>query len=485
MDFQQICIEKIEIQKFKKIRDLMLEPEAGANLIFGSYRCGKTSLCEFIQFALYGAGSVSLARENAEDALGKMILRADSVRFLIERSVIGGKEELTFSELDSGEAVQTDLTPGEYLTGLNQDSFDRITYFRQARFEAPYLKPKASFLKQLSSYQEDTKNLYQTLSEQETELFSYHNGQQNGSLDLLLAERDALQALVDERPKREEEIASISSTLQELGERIDENDRRRVLLKADMAAYTDDLKLSENKENAEEIHRSLQAKEKKLRIASYEVSNKIGKLSKAELEELRGDYNHLSLAVTGLAEARMALTSAEENLSFHERLFVGNDNPAHYTEEAAKIRKNKALRTLICLLGVLLMAGGVALFLLLNDADFDLITSVCAGSALVLCGIAALCVSTVFSGAIAKILQRNQKSSLHDFHEFLDRLRAHEKTTLVYREQVLRQEENCQRKSDEKDAVTQTIATVSNCIVKTTGLANKRNCSVTKRNHLC
>ena len=57
MNLQRLTIEKIEIEQFKKIRNLTVSPEKGANIFFGSFRSGKTSLCEFIQFALYGADS--------------------------------------------------------------------------------------------------------------------------------------------------------------------------------------------------------------------------------------------------------------------------------------------------------------------------------------------------------------------------------------------------------------------------------------------
>ena len=72
MKLNHLTIEKIEIKQFKKIRDLAVTPDEKGNLLYGTFRSGKTSLCEFIQFALYGADSVSLARGNAEDAEGKI-----------------------------------------------------------------------------------------------------------------------------------------------------------------------------------------------------------------------------------------------------------------------------------------------------------------------------------------------------------------------------------------------------------------------------
>ena len=128
MDSQHLFVEKIEIEEFKKIRNLTIEPSKGANLLFGSFRSGKTSLCEFILFCLYGADSVAFARGNAEDALGRIYLNLDGRRLLLERRVTAGEEKASFVDLVNFCEVETGgETPGKYLTGLDQDSFSLIT----------------------------------------------------------------------------------------------------------------------------------------------------------------------------------------------------------------------------------------------------------------------------------------------------------------------------------------------------------------------
>ncbi len=459
MKDQGLYIEAIEIEKFKKIRSLVIQPEKRANLFFGSSRSGKTSLCEFIQFALYGADSVALPRGNAEDALGKLVLRQGKQQFLILRSVISGKEELQFLDGKTGNKIATDLTPGEYLTGLDQDAFDLIAYFKQARYETPVFKPKFSFLHQISASKKETENIYPNALLAQKEMEKFHNDQKNGSLDLLLAEKSRIQSELEEFPQLEKKAEEIGNSLREIAEKLDGNDRRCVLLKADMASFTDDLKLSRNKENAEDLHRRIQAKEKKLRLVSFDVTNKVGKLSKEELEDLKNDYNRLSLAVTSLTEARVALSSAEDNLAFHEKLFTGNDNEEHYGREKRKIQVKRRWRTVFLIFGVLLVICGTGLCpLLYFPLSFDLTTSLAAGGSLALCGIALSSVSTVFSGAIGKILAENQKNSVEELEEFYDRLRAHAKTTHVYRDQLEADREICKKRSDEKDAAQAVIS---------------------------
>ena len=130
MKLNHLTIEKIEIAQFKKIRDLVITPDEKGNLLYGTYRSGKTSLCEFIQFALYGADAVSLARGNAEDAKGRIFLNSDQGPFVIERKVIGGNESYLFYTNDPAYPVETSLTPGEFLTELDHDSFVQVNYFR-------------------------------------------------------------------------------------------------------------------------------------------------------------------------------------------------------------------------------------------------------------------------------------------------------------------------------------------------------------------
>lgn len=453
MNFQTITVESIEIAQFKKIRDFSFVPEKGANLFFGTFRSGKTSVCEFIQFALYGADSVALARDNAEDAHGKITVSADNRTFLLERSVIGGVESLTFLDAQTAQPVEIDTTPGEFFTGLDQETFDLVTYFKQARYETPVFKPGQWFLSAIASQSPETMRLYEEWS-----ALNEANSEKNGALDLLREQKDKLQKQLDSRSALDEEVNSCNASLEEIDAKLDENDRRCVLLKADMAGHADDLKLSQNKENAEDLNRRIQANEKKLRIANYDVTNKIGKLTPEELDEMKGDYNRLSLSVTALNDARMALTAAEENLEFHEKLFAGKGNARNYSAEKKKIAKNKTLRMILQILAVLLVGIGVATALILHSMDFDLTVAIAAASATGILGIALFFLTSIFTFNIQKILKDSGKKSVVEFNEYLDRLNAHSKTTQLYRDQVKTERERCAKKGQETEEAQNVIS---------------------------
>ena len=405
MKLNHLTIEKIEIEQFKKIRDLVVVPDNKGNLLFGTYRSGKTSLCEFIQFAMYGADSVSLARGNAEDAKGRIYFNSDQGPFVICRSVIGGNESVLFYTTDPSSPVETSLTPGEYLTELDQDSFDLVNYFRQTKFETPVVKPKFSLLNKIAALSPDTVHLYRDIFVQDKKRRLYRNEEKSGSLDLLLEKEAQLQQALKEHTDWKKEVQNCLTVLDEISEKIDENDRRCVLLKADMAGFEDDLRLSQNKENAEELRKRILAKEKKLHILSYEVTNKIGKLTEDELVAMKNDYNRLSLSITGLNEAHTALADAEENLTYHEGIFTGINSLEKLEHQNRKIHKNKVLRLLLCIFGILTIGGAACVALLLNHLNFDMITCIAAALAVTLCGVACLFSSTLFTSRIKQILE--------------------------------------------------------------------------------
>lgn len=454
----KLLIEKIQIEAFKKIRNLTIEPGEGANLFFGSFRSGKTSVCEFIQFVLYGADSVSLARDHAEDALGKIWFLTKDHRYFVERRVVDGKEVLSFCNAENGIPVETDQTPGEFLTGLDRNSFDLITYFRQARYEKPSFKPHKEHLEILASKQSETKSIYEDEAKLRAKMETFRNAEGMGSLDLLHRERDRIETELRERPYWEAEVKTCNDTLAEIAEKADENDRRCVFLKADMAGFADDLKLSRNREDAQELKNTLAAKEKQCRILTFEITQKIGLLAEKELEDMKRDYNRLSIAETSLAQARTELAEAEENLNFHTGLFSGQDTPEHYQDEKTKIEKNRLWRLVLRVLGIALMGISISLYFLLDFLNYDIAVSLATAASVLLCGIALECISLVFTGKIRRILAENEKDSLKDFYAFYETLCAHETTTGVYLDKVTRCRIACTEKEKQKDSITTALS---------------------------
>lgn len=458
MDFKNLVIEKIEIKQFKKIRNLCVEPGKRCNLFLGSSRSGKTSLCEFVQFALYGADAVSLARDNAEDAMGSITFSSDNGTYTVERNVISGNESFFFYKENKDFPVETNLTPGEFLTGMDLDTFDLISYHRQAKYEAPISRPRFSILNQIASISEETHDIYRDLLILKEKRRAFCNEEKDGALDVLLKKEEELNTELSNYPLLLSAIEDDQAAIGEIREKIDDNERQCVLLKAQMAEFSDELKLLQNKENAEDLHRKILAGEKKLKILNYELNNKIGKLSKHDLNQMKQDYNKLSLSAINLNEARTALSAAQENLTYHENLFKGKYSRENLDEIKKSLNKKKTGRLLICILGTLLLSGSAALGLFLHHKGFDLITTIGVIGALLLCGIATLCLSTLFTASIEKILAKLDLQNVPEFNELYEKVCAHSKTTQVYREELANCESKVALRKKEKDQVIQRIS---------------------------
>ena len=143
-------ILKIEIEEFGKLRDLLLLPSAGINLICGPNESGKSTLLAFLRFAFYGfprkSGADGEEREKrlswqGHRAAGKLFLQTDGGEYCITRAVTrqGSAMRESFSETLSVKALATgeelslgDLSPGEYFLGIPAVLYDSTLCMRQS-----------------------------------------------------------------------------------------------------------------------------------------------------------------------------------------------------------------------------------------------------------------------------------------------------------------------------------------------------------------
>ncbi len=449
-------IEKIEIEQFKKIQNLTFDLKKEPAIFFGGIGSGKTSICEFILFALYGEEAVFLPMRDSENFSGRLWILRGKEHLCLERSLIAGLETLSFTD-ENQNPVPFEASPGFTLTGMDREGFDLVAYFEQGHYGKPFSRPDRRFIRQISRTRQETDELYRDFDVLENDLHAFCNEEKTGKLDLIAANKEALTEKLRQKPLLEEEIRVSEEHLADISAKLEENDKRVVILKADLAAFTDDRKLFENKENALEMKNEILAKEKKLRILNFELSGKIGKLSQNELEEMKNLYNALSLSITELAEARNRLTMAEENLSYHQTLFTGKDNLADYEDASKKIKKNKNLHIGFQSFGILFIAlGGICGFLL-HYYELGWPIALAAMLSLALVGISFFCLSTIFSSAIRKIISEFERANLGDFEHAYGLLEAHAKSEEIYHEQATLARRDCEKKIAASEAAEDAI----------------------------
>lgn len=457
------CIEKIEIRKFKKIENASFDLTPDANVFYGGLASGKTSVAEFLVFLFYGADAVFLPMRRSEDFDGTVTLICRGERYTLTRSLVGGRETVSFTG-PSGEPVSCETTPGEYLTGMDKDTFDLAVFFEPGRSGAHLKGAGRSILERIAGTRPETGRLYSESTALEKELKQLCNEEKSGSLDRVKEKKDGLLRLIEQKPALEKELAECRETISRIETKIDENDKRVVILKADLAGFTDDQKLLENKENAQALKRDIQLKEKKLKLLNFDLNGKIGKLSRPQLEELKEQYNVLSLSISELSEARSHQTVAEEHLSYHRSLF--SDAPAEdrFDEARKDLRINRTSAGVMRVIGIVMIAVGVLAGVLLAVFGQGFALALSAAVSLALVGVACFFLSRIFRASIRRILSEFSKDSIGDFEREFELLKAHAKVEEIYSDLARSARRECEEKAaqtaESENAISRSLATL-------------------------
>ena len=146
---QDLRITRMEIISFGKLKNLVLEPEKGINVLTAPNESGKSTLAAFLKFVLYGFtdGRKKELAENDKKlytpwdtplAEGSVTLWAGEKLYRVARSSAGTKETCTLTEVATGKTLPAGEVPGEYLFGVSEEVFSRTVFFKQ--LTAPQIK---------------------------------------------------------------------------------------------------------------------------------------------------------------------------------------------------------------------------------------------------------------------------------------------------------------------------------------------------------
>ncbi len=141
-----MIIESVEIRRFGKLTDFRAAFDGGFNLIEGMAESGKTTLCAFLSYMLYGfpvektdaltERTHYIAWEGGE-AAGSMCFRAAGVRYRIERTSTeterGWRDTYALINLDTGLPEQGEKSPGERFLGVGYESFRDTAFLCDTR----------------------------------------------------------------------------------------------------------------------------------------------------------------------------------------------------------------------------------------------------------------------------------------------------------------------------------------------------------------
>ena len=138
-------IKEINILEFGCLKNKVIKPDAGMNIIYGENESGKSTVMLFIKFILYGFGRKGASNSDRErsiswsghTAAGSMTFEHAGREYRIERRYTdggrSGSEKLRAVCLDDGGEITTDKSMGEYFLGVPKEVFESSAYVGQMR----------------------------------------------------------------------------------------------------------------------------------------------------------------------------------------------------------------------------------------------------------------------------------------------------------------------------------------------------------------
>lgn len=139
---QDLRIEKVEINSFGKLKNTVLTPGKGMNVLTAPNESGKSTLAAFLKFVFYGFtdGRKKELAENDKKLYtpwdsplteGSVTLWVGDKQYRVFRSSSGTKETCTLTETATGRTLPAGEVPGELLFGVSEEVFSRTLFFRQ------------------------------------------------------------------------------------------------------------------------------------------------------------------------------------------------------------------------------------------------------------------------------------------------------------------------------------------------------------------
>ncbi len=138
-----VSIQKIEVVSFGKLKNIVVNPQKGINILCAPNESGKSTLASFIKFVFYGfAGTRTKSLTENERKLytpwdgevseGSIHIIADGVRYIVHRRCLpSGKEVCEITNRATGKTEFAGSVAGEVFFGVGEGVFARTLFFKQ------------------------------------------------------------------------------------------------------------------------------------------------------------------------------------------------------------------------------------------------------------------------------------------------------------------------------------------------------------------
>ncbi len=365
-------IERIEISSFGKLKNLVLTPTSGINVLTAPNESGKSTLADFIKFVFYGfsgARKNSIAENEKQHyspwdgsrIAGSVTLVTPDGKFKVERTVSGAKESVEIFDTATRKNVFSGMVPGEVFFGVGEESFEKILYFKQLFRQTNGDGALAEQIQNLIFSADEKTNTERAVKRLKELRASLKNNQKKGKIPDLENKLAEYEAKLTESLEIKQQLDSIVVSLEERKNRIAFNEKKLASLEEEaenIVRYESKKKLDSltelalKKKEAEDNYNRCMAEFKNDDIPDTEM-----------VQNLISDNTALSLAEkkTGDIESEIKAETKRLETIKESNPFFTND-----PEKAKKaVKSAKTLPIILFVIGVLCLCGA-AVFMVLD-----------------------------------------------------------------------------------------------------------------------
>ena len=237
-----ITINKIEINSFGKLKNTVITPQTGINILSAPNESGKTTLAAFIKFAFYGfAGSRKQSLTDNERELytpwdgqvceGSVTFSVDEKKYILHRrQAPSGKETCEVINRLTGNPEFIGMVPGEAIFGVSEEIFARTLFFKQLTLPQTRDEVLADRLRDIaisSDEQVSTQKALKRLSEAKNELKGKLG---SGLIPKATEERDAIEERITQSSDIRREVVRLRGEISKRNNIIDNAESKLGLL---------------------------------------------------------------------------------------------------------------------------------------------------------------------------------------------------------------------------------------------------------------
>ncbi len=229
-------IKNLSIGAFGKLSDKSFDFSDGINVIYGENEAGKSTICSFIKYMLYGFSSKSKEISvndklkytpwNSETVFGSATLSAGGKNLRIERKT-GAKSSLSVYDADSGDKLDFGKTPGEELLGVDETAFSKMAFIRQTDVSGGGMAGLSASVQNIVYSADETVNVEKARKKLvELRNLFYNKSRSTGKCFELKKKIDELEKSLDSSAETHRSLISAESKLASTRERIEENKKK-------------------------------------------------------------------------------------------------------------------------------------------------------------------------------------------------------------------------------------------------------------------